>query len=397
MVSSDERISKEYKILHVVYLLMLKAKLLFLVSEDWFFCSHFLARAQAIRNAGYEVIVLTQVNQHRDTIENAGLRLIPLKIDRRSINPLSALLTLLQIIRIYRLEKPIIVHQVALKPILLGGIAARFVGVPYVVNAVVGGGYAFTSKNLLMRVLRPSLQLALRILLNPKGSRVIFENADDLATFVQLKQVRKKDSALIRGAGVEPELYRPGKVSLDPPVIVLVARLLWDKGIGEFVKAARILHQRGILARFVVVGGTDEGNRACIDKKTLGHWQKEGVVEFWGFRADIPEVLAQASIACLPSYREGLPKSLLEAMAASLPCIATDVPGCREAVQDSKNGLLVPARDSTALAIALEKLIKDPILRKKMGQHGRKRLEEEFSIHLITQQTLAIYEELLPQ
>lgn len=372
-----------------------RPKLLFFVTVDWFFCSHFLGRAVAAQQAGYEVIVLTRVERHGEVIRDAGFRLLPLKISRSSLNPMDALRVLIHVVRVYRTETPDVVHHVALKPILLGTLAARLVGLSRVVNAVVGGGYAFSSERPLARLLRPLVKTALKMLLNPKGSRVIFENKDDLESFSKTGLVRLADSVLIRGAGVDPGQFRPSVGAHQPPVVVLVARLLWDKGVGEFVEAARLLRQRDVSARFVIVGDSDPENRACIDDAVIDSWKVEGIVELWGFRSDMPQVLAGASIACLPSYREGLPKSLLEAMAAGLPCVSTDVPGCREAVRDGDNGLLVPAKNPSALADALELLIKKPELARKIGERGRERLEQEFSSQQVNSATLALYREML--
>ena len=372
-----------------------RPKLIFFVTVDWFFCSHFLSRAVAAREAGYEVLVLTDVDRYGEMVCAAGLRLLPLPISRSSLNPVGALLTLLRLVSIYIRERPDLIHNVALKPILLGGMAARVAGFRRVVNAVVGGGYAFTSQHPLARMLRPLVTIGLKLLLNPCGSRVIFENGDDLNSFSEAGLVRRADSVLIRGAGVDPNQFQLNRVISSPSLVVLVARLLWDKGIGEFVAAARILRQRGVQARFVIVGDVDPENRACIDSATLEAWRSEGVVELWGFRSDMPRVLAEATIACLPSYREGLPKSLLEAMAAGLPCVTTDVPGCREAVRDGDNGLLVPAREASTLADALETLLRNPDLAKRMGERGRQRLENEFSAQHVNESTLALYREML--
>ncbi|WP_153133167.1 glycosyltransferase family 4 protein [Dechloromonas hortensis] len=372
-----------------------RPKLLFFVTVDWFFCSHFLGRAIAAREAGYEVLVLTDVDRHGDIVRNAGLRLLPLPIRRSSLNPFGALLALVRILSVYRKEQPDLIHHVALKPILLGGLAACFIGCHRVINAVVGGGYAFTSQHPFALMLRPFLKVGLRLLLNPQGSRVVFENSDDLSSFVEAGLVRRRDSSLIRGAGVEPDRFQSGFSEDRLPTVVLVARLLWDKGIGEFVEAARVLGLRGVKARFVIVGEIDPDNRACIDSATLEAWKAQGVVELWGFRSDIPQVLREATVACLPSYREGLPKSLLEAMAAGLPCVTTDVPGCREAVRDGENGLLVPAKNVPALADALECLLRNPELARKMGECGRKRLEQEFSAQYVNERTLALYKEML--
>ena len=372
-----------------------RPKLLYFVTVDWFFCSHFLSRAVAAREAGFEVLVLTRVTRHGDQIEAAGLRLLHLDIDRRSMDPVAGLMTLLRVIRVYKNERPVLLHHVALKPILLGSMAAQFVGIKKIINAVVGGGYAFTSRHPAVRLIRPILRLGLKLLLNPPGSRVVFENGDDLAGFVEDRLVRPEDAVLIRGAGVEPGQFPRRDETHGLPVVVLVARLLWDKGIGEFVEAARVLRKRGVQARFVIVGDLDPDNRACIDPSMLEAWKAEGAVELWGFRSDIPHVLAEATIACLPSYREGLPKCLLEAMAAGLPCVTTDVPGCREAVRDRDNGLLVPPQDAIALADALGCLIRKPELARTMGKRGRQRLEQEFSAQHVNESTLALYREML--
>lgn len=370
-------------------------KLIYFVAVDWFFCSHFIDRAKAAKRSGFDVVVVTAIDRHRAEIENAGFRVIELHIDRRSLSLISAFQTIAKLIHIIKKERPDILHQVAIKPILLGGFAARITGVDNVVNAVVGGGYAFTSNSPLMLLLRPFIKLALKLLLNPPKSRVIFENKDDLASFVRARSVRSEAAVLIRGAGVNVEFYYPRLGTNEVPVVVVPARLLWDKGLGEFVAAARWLNRKGVIARFVIVGGEDAGNRASIPRTVLDLWRSEAVVELWGFRSDMPKVLAEADIVCLPSYREGLPKALLEGMAAGLPCVTTDVPGCSEAVVDGKNGLLVPPRDHHALANALHRLIVNRDLRLLMGKCGRKMALEEFSSSIICRQTIQVYEELL--
>lgn len=369
--------------------------IVYFISVDWFFCSHFIDRAIAAQEAGYRVLILCNVDRHAAVIEAAGLRLLPLPLNRRSLNPLAAFITLMRVYRIYRRERPALVHHVALKPILLGCIASRLAGVPATLNAIVGGGYLFNSSSFFIKAIRPLLISCLGFLLKRRGSWTVFENIDDLREFNRAGLVATSNSVLIRGAGVDPGGYLRSTLLADPPIVILVARLLWDKGVGEFVEAARALRGRGVVARFVIVGDPDAGNRACIDPVTLNSWKTEGVVELWGYRNDIPRILAEATIACLPSYREGLPRSLLEAMAAGLPCVTTDVPGCREAVRDGDNGLLVPAKDSHALAGALELLLLKPELANKMGARGRERLEQEFSAQHVNERTLALYREML--
>jgi glycosyltransferase involved in cell wall biosynthesis len=372
-----------------------RPKLLLFVSVDWFFCSHFLDRAVAAARDGFEVVVVTHVTEHREKIETAGLKVIHLALDRKSVNPFLALVALFRLWKILQRERPSIVHNVALKPIILGSLAARLTGRVPIVNAVVGGGFIFSSSGLIARSLRFPIGLALRLLLNPSNSRVVFENSDDLKSFVSLGYVNSRDAVLIRGAGVDMARYTQNDVAAATPLVVLPARLLWDKGIGEFVDAARFLKRDGVTARFVVVGGPDPGNRASINEQTLARWREEDVVELWGFMSDMPAVLAKSAVVCLPSYREGLPKALLEGMAAGLPCVTTDVPGCREAVVDGFNGLLVPARDHVALAHALKSLILDVKQRILMGKQGYSLAKNEFHSALIQEKTVGIYRQLL--
>jgi glycosyltransferase involved in cell wall biosynthesis len=371
-----------------------KPKLIMVLTEDWFFCSHFLERAVAAREAGYDVIVLANDNGKSAPIRAAGLQFITIPLKRRGLNPLVEIKTLRAIHAIYRRVRPDLTHHVGLKPVLLGALAARLAGIRAIVNAPVGMGFVFTSQSLMSRLLRPLVWLALQLFLNPRGSKVIFENSDDLSSLVRDRAVRAQDAVLIRGSGINVADYAHGAPPDGPVVVSLVSRMLWDKGVGEFVEVARRLRGENIPARFWLVGAADAQNPAAISERQLRQWRDEGIVEWLGHRDDIPAILAQSHIACLPSYREGLPRSLLEAMAAGLPIVSTDVPGCREAVRPGENGLLVPARDSAALAAALRTLIEDAALRKRFGAAGRLRAEREFASPIVIAQTLAVYAEL---
>lgn len=372
--------------------------LLYFVTEDWFFCSHFIERAIAARQAGYEVSVLTRVRAHGDRIRAEGLSLIPIEIQRHGLNPFQEFSTVLRVARIYRQKRPQLVHHFALKPIIYGTLASWLTAIRHCVNAPVGMGFVFSSSSRLARAMRPVVRLTLRALLNPPGSRVVFENADDLAEAVRGRLVRPQAAVLIRGAGVDIVRFQPQPEPAGIPKVVLVARMLWEKGISDFVEAARRLRARKVLARFVLVGEPDSGNPAAIPRTQLQAWHREGVIEWLGQRSDIPEILADSHIVCLPSYyREGLPKSLIEAAAAGRPIVAADVPGCREAVRHGDNGFLVPNRDPEALAEALATLIQDPSLRQRMGASGRRRAETEFASALVCEATLALYRELLAE
>ncbi|MDR3449213.1 MAG: glycosyltransferase family 4 protein [Alphaproteobacteria bacterium] len=368
-------------------------KLLYLVSEDWFFCSHFIERAAAALAAGYDVTVMTHLTAPNSeaAIRARGLKLVPFGLDRGSTNPFKEIAVIGQVYRAYRAIKPDIVHHVAMKPVLYGTIAALLAGVPAIVNAPVGMGYIFSSYALRAQILRVPLKVGLWILLNPRRSKVIFENEDDLNRLTLKSYVAAKDAVLIRGAGIDLGKYAVKPEPQGVPVVILVARMLRDKGVVEFVEAARMLRARGVKARFLLVGAPDALNHAAISEDMLRGWHREGVVEWLGQRREIPELLQASAIACLPSYREGLPKSLLEALSCGRPVVTTDVEGCRETVTDGLNGFVVPAKNAQALADALQKLIDNPALRQQMGHEGRRRAETEFSQQRIIDETLQVY------
>jgi len=370
-------------------------KLLFVVAEDWYFCSHRLSLAIAAKSQGYEVSVATRVHEHASSIEDAGIKLIPLiKMRRSSTNVLKEMSSIIELIKIYRDERPDIVHQVALKPVLYGSIAARITGVPRVVSALGGLGFVFSSKKLFARVLRPVVTNVFRFFLDRPNSRLIVQNEDDLNTLNTARICSPARMRLIRGAGVDLDLYETNQVNSDVPIVMLASRMLWDKGIGEFVEAARMLKAKKLAARFVLVGDTDKENPTAISPAQMKEWNDSNVIEWWGYRKDMPAILKQAEIVCLPSYYEGLPKVLLEAMASARPIITTDTCGCRDLVRDEENGLLVPLRDAKALAHAIEALLVDRIVARKMGIAGRAIVEKEFGMKKIADETLNVYREL---
>ena len=373
-------------------------RILYLVSEDWYFCSHRLPIARAARDAGAEILVATSVADHGVAIEGEGFRLLPVKIERSGLNALTDLSTLWSLIRLYRRERPDIVHHVALKPVLYGSLAAWIAGVPIVVNALAGLGFLFISDGILASLLRPVVRFAFRILFNRKNSRLILQNSDDVSLFRDHIGIQASRIDMIRGSGVDVIRYQPTPepdATPEHPVVALcVTRMLWDKGIGELVAAARLLKTRGVAITVRLVGPSDR-NPAAIDAATLDGWQREGIVEVAGPSEDIPGEYARAHIAVLPSYREGLPKSLLEAAAAGRPIVASDVPGCREICREGQTGFLVPAHSIEPLAEKLAVLASDAELRQKMGAAAREAAEEEFSEAIVIEQTLALYGDAL--
>lgn len=369
----------------------MKPKLLFVVTEDWYFVSHRLSLGTAAVKQGYEVVVATRVRSHGEVILNAGIRLIPFELSRRSGNPFKEIWSLY---RLYRSERPQIIHHVALKPVIFGAVAAWLARSGAQVNAISGLGWMFISSRLVVRMLQPVLRGIMARVLNRKHSITIIQNTQD-RTLLRCAGVDAKHIRLISGVGVDIDAFHPVPSPPGIPCVMLVARMLWDKGIGEFVEAARILSEQGVQARFVLVGDTDPANPAVIPGSVLQEWQGKWGVEYWGRREDMPVVWQSAHIACLPSYREGMPKSLLEAAACGLPIVTTDVPGCQEVIVDGQEGVLVQARDATSLAQALKSLIEQPELRSTMGAKARKRAEQIFSQERAVAATLKLYDEVL--
>ena len=368
-----------------------RPKLLFVVTEDWYFVSHRLSIAMAAREAGYDVAVATRARKHVEMIQRAGVRVLPFELSRRAGNPV---LELLKLLSLYRREHPDIVHHVALKPVFLGALAARLAGIPAQVNAVAGLGWLFISQGRKARWLSLSIRWILARLLNTPHCRVIVQNPDD-AELLKEAGVTESYLRMIRGAGVDTSEFSPFPEPPEPICVVLASRILWDKGVSEFVKAARQLKKEGVKASFILVGNPDLDNPASVPEATLNAWQKEEVVEWWGHRDDMVPIFHAAHIVCLPSYREGLPKVLLEAAACGRPIVTTDVPGCRAVVREGENGLLVPARNAQALSEALRCLIKNPELRAQMGRRSREIMLKDFSSEKVIAQTLSVYKELI--
>ena len=369
-------------------------KLLFFVTEDWYFCSHRLPLAIAARDAGFEVAVATRVNTHAEAITREGIRLIPLQLSRGGKNPLREWRTLWALFLVLRRENPDILHNVAVKPVLYGSLVARLAGTDRVVNALAGLGHLFAVRER-AGFLRNLVKLAFRLLLRGHGL-VIVQNPDDLRLLESSGAILPGQATLIRGSGVDLSHFKANPEPPGTPIVVFAARLLWDKGVKEFVEAAKALKSNGTNGRFVIVGAPDAENHAAIPEEQLQAWAADGAIECWGHRTDMPDILAASTIFCLPSYYgEGVPKVLLEAAASGRALITTDMPGCREVVEHGVNGLLVKPRNVEELTLAIKQLLSDPSLRTRMGKASRKRAESLFGIEEVTAQTLAVYRRLL--
>jgi len=370
-----------------------KPRIVYLVTEDWVFVSHRLPIARAARAAGFDVVVATRVADHGAAITAEGFTLVPLPWNRRSLNPFRELTALLQLAALYRRLKPTIVHHVAVKPALIGSLAAWIARVPNVVNAITGLGYVFSSTSPRARLLRPIVRWGFRALLRRGTSKIIVQNPDDGAVLQRECAIEADRITLIRGSGVDLDRFRATPEPAGPAIrATLASRMIWDKGIGDLVEAARILKTSGAPVTVILAGKPDPDNPASIPESQLRAWHDEGIVEWRGFVADMPGLWAASHIAVLPSfYGEGVPKCLIEAAAAARPIVAADGPGLREIVRDGENGVLVPPHDAKALADAIARLAGDAAARVRMGAAGRRLAETGFGDRQVAAATLALY------
>ena len=378
---------------------MRSRKILFVVTEDWYFCSHRLDLAIAAKKAGYNVIVATRIADHQEQIERHGIRTIKLlHMKRSSLNPLREMTAFIELLLLVRRETPDLLHMVALKPVIYGSLASRLLGISYRVSALGGLGFIFSSKRTLARFLRPILLTVFRVIFNDPRSRLILQNENDWSLVTKKAGVDQCNVRLIRSAGVNLDKYTETVLPKGKPIVMLASRMLWDKGIGEFVNAAELLHKQGVNALFILIGLPDIENPSSIPHEQLQEWNNTRIVEWWGYRNNMAEIFSQASIVCLPSYYgEGVPKVLIEAMACARPIVTTDMPGCRDLVRGKRNGLMVKPKNSADLAEALKLLLNNPSLCHKMGREGRLIAEKEYSLTKVISETLNVYQELLSQ
>jgi glycosyltransferase involved in cell wall biosynthesis len=373
-----------------------KKKLLFLVNVDWFFLSHRLPIAIEAQHQGYEVHVVTGITDKFDVLESYGFIVHPWSIGRSSTGLAGEALTFWEIFKVFKKVQPHIVHLVTIKSVIFGGIAARLTGVPSVVAAISGLGFVFLNKGLKAAVIRSVVSGLYRLALGKRNLNVICQNVDDLKTIVKVSGISRNKVVMILGSGVELSSYRVKPLPQGTPIVVMAARLLLDKGVYDFITAARLLKKRGIVVRFLLAGEPDPGNPATITQKEFSNWDKESCIELLGYRDDIANLFSQSTVVVLPSYYgEGLPKVLVEAAACGRAVVTTDHPGCRDAVEPGKSGILVPVKDPVALADAIQHLIVDSELCQSMGLAGRSLAEREFDIERIVNAHLKIYRELV--
>lgn len=372
-----------------------KPKLLFVVTEDWYFYSHRIGLAIAAKRAGFDVAIATRIGRHRDDLESTGFELFDLKfLKRRTSGPIHELRSIIELASIYRTWKPTIVHHVALKPVVYGNVAAYLYPGLVSINALAGLGYVFTTESAHARLLRLFIKPLLRLILNRSNSKTIVQNPENLDSLRKLG-VNQRNIRLIRSAGVDLSVFQVGQREKFRSVL-LPARLLWDKGVGDFVKVATIIRKNDPSVEFILAGDIDESNPRSVSKDHIRTWEKNGHISWAGHVSDMPHLLSKTMIVCLPTtYGEGVPKALVEAAASGLPLVAYDVPGCREIVKHGRNGFLLKPADIQGLVSAITYLLDDKDSRLMMGLKSRELAEDEFSDADVHARTLKVYQECL--
>ncbi|NSW51297.1 MAG: glycosyltransferase family 4 protein [Anaerolineae bacterium] len=365
-------------------------KVILFANTDWFLYNFRLQTAIGLKQAGYDVVLVSPPGEYVSRLKAAGLRWIGFSVTRRGMNPIHEMMTILKLANLYRREKPLFVVHYTIKAVIYGSIAAKLAGVTHILNTITGLGYVFT-RGKKIDLLRNLVENLYRITLT--NTHIIFISQEDRQLFRNRHLVSGTNDVLIESCGVDAGKFSPPPdqmVGGKQPVVLFAGRLLRDKGIMEFAEMAKLIHHTQPDVKFAVVGRLDTGNPSALDCDLLKQWQRDGIVDYWGWQDDMVTIYHRATLVCLPSYQEGIPKTLLEAAACGLAIVATDVPGCREVVHHEVNGLLVPPRNPEALVAAVEHLLASPDEREEMGQRGRELVVERFSDQQVVQATLAL-------
>lgn len=371
------------------------SRLLFLVNSSSYFLSHRLGIAIEAKKQGYEVHIASPEDGCEDTFKIKGLMHHKLPISRTSINIFSEIKAFLNIYFLIKKINPDLLHLITIKPVIYGGIISRLIQIKGVVSAVPGLGYVYISKGIRAAILRFFINYFYKVSFSKKSLKIIFQNKDDMNKLRLAVGFDPIKSVIIKGSGVDLDEFKSTPLPEGRPVISMISRLQEDKGVKEFARAAQMIKERKIEADFWLIGDTDSSYPSPILIEDLQEWENKGFLSVLGYRKDINILIGNSNIIVLPSYREGLPKVLLEAAACGRPVITTDVPGCRAAIEEGKTGLLVPPRDSLSLADKIEYLLGNKELLKKMGNAGRKLAEENFSLDKVVSAHLKIYSSLI--
>ncbi len=370
-------------------------KIVYTVNVDWFFISHRLPIALEALKQGHEVYIFAKDTGKMAYLKSLGINIYPINLERGSINPVQTLKLLFDLKNKLKKIQPDVVHLVTIKPVLIGGLASILAKVPAIVYAISGLGFIFTNTMLKAKILRLGIIPLYRLALSAKNKTVIVQNLDDLRILRQYVAIPESQTVLIPGSGVNLEQFNIQPLPLENKTVLMACRLLADKGVYEFHQSVLLLKEKYPNVRFVLVGGVDPDNPASLTEQELTEWVTNNDLEWWGHQTNMSEVLSQATIVVLPSYREGMPKVLLEAQALGRPIVTTDVPGCREAIENGKTGFLVKVKNAQSLADAIEKLINNDELCLEFSHNARVLAEQKFDIKQVVNTHIHIYEKLV--
>lgn len=370
-------------------------KVIFFANTDWYLFNFRLGLARYLKDKGAEVVFLSPPGEYAPLIAAAGFRWLALPMDRRSLNIFRELKLLKKIVQVYKAEKPDVVHNFTVKCVVYGSLAAQLAGIRGRINAVAGLGYIFSSESTKARLLKPLVKSLLRLALRGSQSQLILQNPDDLELFTRLGMIGAERIHLIKGSGVDTSRFAPFQRERGKRFrILLASRLLWEKGIREYVEGAWLLRGRADELEFLLAGSSDPGNPSAVPQRDIAQWDKEGLVKVLGHVEDMDAMMRTVDLVVLPSYYgEGVPRGLIEAAAMGLPIITTNAPGCREVVDDGVNGFLVPVKDEQALASKIEYLLDNPEVCLRFGAAGRQKVLEEFDEEIVFQKSWAVYQE----
>ena len=372
-----------------------RGRVLYVCNDADFFFGYRGAAATAALAAGYDVHVATPGGAPVAEMTRCGLAHHEIPLRRRSLSPAAELRTIRALRVLYGRLRPDVIEHMTIKPVLWGSLAARGLRDVRVINWLAGLGFVFVDRGWKTAIVHRAALAAYGAAFSLRGSRVVFENPDHRSAFVRAGAVPAERALVIEGAGVPMDRFVPHPPPPGEPVVMFAGRMIWDKGVRDFVSAVQLLRARGVGARFALVGAPDPGNPASIDARQLAAWNRDGIVEWWGPSDRMPEEYAKCAVFCFPTaYAEGVPRVLIEAAASARPIVSTDTPGCREVVRHGENGLLVPVRAPAAVADAIEALLRDPAARAAMGRRGRELVRDRFSVETVVSATLALYDEM---
>ena len=370
-------------------------KILFIVSEDWYFVSHRLHLAIAAIENDYEVALLCRVSRHKEFLESKGIHVFEWPLDRSSHNPLKEIVSIYYVVKTIRVFKPNLIHSVSFKPVIYSLLSRFFYRAEGLILALAGLGFVFRSKSSFAKILRLFFINILRLLFLGENLKLVIQNNDDINLLLQLKIININKIRLIRGSGVSPTNFFPKHDLHEIPLVILPARMLWNKGVEDFINVAKRFFNTKNKVRFALIGEPDFHNPESITIEQLKEWAEQGIVEWWGKQNDMCKIYHLSDIVCFPSYHEGLPKALLEAASCEIPIVAYDVPGCREVVKNNLNGFLVPFKNENTLYLSVLKLLENPKLRIEMGKKGREIVVKNFTEVRISSETLKVWSEFL--